>query len=303
MQTGENDQAMRRILDMTRLISVSVLALHFYKECYGAFAGWHWVSPLSDRILANIIRTGLFSSFYKSKLIALGFLIIALIGVKGKKEEKQIFKTAFIYLLTGLFFFFTSSFFLLVKNEMNWVASLYIGITSLGYLLFLSGGTMLSRIIRDRLKDDIFNSENETFPQEERLIENEFSVNLPARYRLKGKVRSSYINFINMFRALLVLGSPGSTGPARVILLSGMSSRSISGKASPCSCTTSRCPISRSLPTIPGFIIKTNTRLLPSSIPSILMTFRIATAVTRSIRLPCWILPMRWNQRVPFCWG
>lgn len=33
--TGENDQAMRKILDMTRLISIAVLVIHFYKECYG----------------------------------------------------------------------------------------------------------------------------------------------------------------------------------------------------------------------------------------------------------------------------
>jgi hypothetical protein len=210
MQTGENDQAMRKILDMTRLISIAVLAIHLYKECYGAFAGWHLVAPLSDRILDNIVHTGLFSNFYKSKLIALGFLMIALIGVKGKKDEKQNFKTAGIYLLAGLILFFISGLVLLVNGEMGWIATGYMGLTTLGYLLFLSGGTMLSRIIRDRLKDDIFNSENETFPQEERLIENEYSVNLPARYRLKGKIRNSYINYINMFRALLVLGSPGS---------------------------------------------------------------------------------------------
>jgi len=210
MQTGENDQAMRKILDMTRLISIAVLAIHFYKECYEAFAGWHLIAPLSDRILDNIVHTGLFSNFYKSKLIALGFLMIALIGVKGKKDKKQNFKTAGIYLLAGLIFYFISGLVLLMNGEINWMALGYIGLTALGYLLFLSGGTMLSRIIRDRLKDDIFNSENETFPQEERLIENEYSVNLPARYKLKGKTRNSYINYINMFRALLVLGSPGS---------------------------------------------------------------------------------------------
>ena len=33
MQTGENDQAMARILDMTRLISIAVLIIHFYAEC------------------------------------------------------------------------------------------------------------------------------------------------------------------------------------------------------------------------------------------------------------------------------
>ncbi len=208
--TGENDQAMRKILDMTRLISIAVLLLHFYKACYGAFADWHLVAALSDRLLGNIIRTGLFSSFNKSKLIALGFLVIALIGVKGRKDEKQDHQTAICYIITGLFFFFMSYFVLLVKITITGLAVLYIGVTSLGYLLFLTGGTLLSRMIRDKLSNDVFNSENETFPQEERLLENEYSINLPAKYRLKNKVRESWINIINPFRGLLVLGSPGS---------------------------------------------------------------------------------------------
>src|ERR1700744_2496503 len=116
--TGENDQAMRKILDMTRLISIAVLAIHFYRECYGAFAGWHWVAPWSDRFMSNMLRTGLFRNFYQSKLISLGLLVIALIGVSGKKDEKQHFKTAFLYLATGLFFFLISYFILVVKGEM-----------------------------------------------------------------------------------------------------------------------------------------------------------------------------------------
>lgn len=210
MQTGENDQAMRKILDMTRLISIALLLLHFYAVCYGAFVRWHLVSALSDRLLGNITKTGLFSSFLKPKLLALAFLGIALIGVKGKKDEKQTGKTAALYLLAGLLFFFTSWFVLLVKGKIELVAAGYMGLTGVGYLLMLSGGTMLSRIIRDKLTGDVFNRDQETFPQEERLIENEFSVNLPAQYMLRGKIRNSYINFINMFRALLVLGSPGS---------------------------------------------------------------------------------------------
>ena len=210
MQTGENDQAMRKILDMTRLISIAVLLLHFYETCYGAFVHWHWVSALTDRLLANIARTGLFSNFLKPKLIALAFMAIALIGVQGKKDEKQTSKSALLYLVTGLFFFLVSYYFLLLPLKMEWVALLYMGVTALGYLLMMSGGTMLSRIIRDKLTGDIFNRDQETFPQEERLLENEFSVNLPVKYILKGKVRHGWINFINLFRALLVLGSPGS---------------------------------------------------------------------------------------------
>lgn len=42
------------------------------------------------------------------------------------------------------------------------------------------------------------------------MIKNDYSINLPARYKLKGKVRASWINIINPFRGLLVMGSPGS---------------------------------------------------------------------------------------------
>jgi len=69
---------------------------------------------------------------------------------------------------------------------------------------------MLTRIIKNKLKPDVFNKANDTFPQEERLLQNEYSVNLPARYQLRGKFRNSWINIINPMRGLLAIGSPGS---------------------------------------------------------------------------------------------
>ncbi|MDI1304101.1 MAG: conjugal transfer protein MobC [bacterium] len=211
MQTGENEQALQKILDMTRLISIVILLIHFYYYCYTAFQQWGFVSGFSDKILVNIQRTGLFSNFHKSKIFTLGFLLISLLGAKGRKEEKLNHKTAFAYIITGVLIYFLSYLSMLVKTDSTTVAILYISITSIGFLLVLSGGTLLSRIIKNRLNNkDIFNKENETFPQEERLLENEYSINLPARYHLKDKVRNSWINIINPFRALMVLGTPGS---------------------------------------------------------------------------------------------
>ncbi|MFV8334687.1 conjugal transfer protein MobC [Flavobacterium sp. RSP29] len=211
MQTGENEQALRKILDMTRLISIIVLVIHFYYYCYAAFREWHLVSGFSDKIMSNIHNTGLFSNFHKSKLFALGFLMISLIGAKGRKDEKLNYKTAFAYIITGILIYFISYLSLYLKIEIAQAAIAYITISSVGFLLVLSGGTLLSRIIKNRLNQkDIFNTENETFPQEERLLENEYSINLPARYHLKDKVRNSWINIINPFRALMVLGTPGS---------------------------------------------------------------------------------------------
>lgn len=211
IQTGENEQALRKILDMTRLISIVILAIHFYYFCYAAFQQWGLTSAFSDRLLGNVYKTGLLSGFNKSKTIALGFLFIALMGSKGKKDEKLTYKTALAYIICGLLTYFISGLVLLMEIETILLAILYIGTTSTGFLLIISGGTILSRIISQKLNGkDIFNRENETFPQEERLLENEYSINLPARYYLKDKVRQSWINVINPFRALLVLGSPGS---------------------------------------------------------------------------------------------
>ena len=211
MQTGESEQALRKILDMTRLISIAVLLLHFYYFCYPAFQEWQLTNSFTGHLLLNIRNTELFSNFHKSKVITLGLLFISLLGAKGRKDEKMSFKAAAVYIIIGLLTYFFSYTLLLSKIEIKEAALLYMGLTSLGFLLILSGGTRVTRIIKNQLNQkDIFNRENETFPQEERLLENEYSINLPARYKLKNKVRKSWINIINPFRALLVLGSPGA---------------------------------------------------------------------------------------------
>jgi len=211
MNTGENEQGLRKIIDMTRLISIVLLALHFYYYCYGAFVKWQLTATISDRLLTNIRNTGLFNNFNVSKLISLAFLTISLFGARGKKDEKLNHKTAFAYIITGLAIFFCSFLILYSKFAIETIAISYIILCSSGYILVLTGGTLLSRVIQRKFNNkDIFNQENETFPQEERLLQNEFSINLPAKYHLKNKVRKSWINIINPFRALLVLGSPGS---------------------------------------------------------------------------------------------
>lgn len=210
-QTGENEQGLRKILDMTRLFSILLLLLHFYYHCYQAFQVWGLTTDLGDRILANIRNTGLFDHFHRSKVIALALLLISLLGAKGRKDEKLSHMIAFAYCSCGSLLYFTSLWTFYLPYQSALIAGFYMGWTISGYLLILSGGTLLSRIIKQQLSSkDIFNLSNETFPQEERCIQNEYSINLPARYRLKNKIRASWINIINPFRGLIVLGNPGS---------------------------------------------------------------------------------------------
>src|SRR5580704_17059979 len=87
MQTGENEYDMRKILDMTRLFSVLLLIVHFYYYCYGAFKYWKLTASIPDRILTAIAKTGLFNNFYHSKVIVLIFLLISLLGSRGRKDD------------------------------------------------------------------------------------------------------------------------------------------------------------------------------------------------------------------------
>src|SRR6185437_1384808 len=210
MNTGEDTQGLRKIVDLTRLISLFILSIHFYLSCYPAFREWHWTAGITDRIIGNIARTGLFNTLLRPKLAALLFLLISVVGVQGKKDEKINGRIITAYLVSGLLIYLISVLCFYLPASHAVTAICYMLLTGAGYLLVLVGGTYLSRLLKEKLNKDIFNTENETFPQEERLLENEYSVNLPAKYHLKDKVRKSWINIINPFRGILVAGTPGA---------------------------------------------------------------------------------------------
>lgn len=210
MNTGEDIQGLRKITDFIRLASIAILAIHFYLSCYQAFAWMGWTAEITDKIVANIATTGLFDDLWSAKLAALLLLGVSLVAVKGRKDETITARVILINLAFGLLLYFCTVFCFHINTAPEWIALGYMVLTMVGYMLVMTGGGLLSRMIRESLNKDIFNTDNETFPQEERLLENEYSVNLPALYRLKGKIRKSYISIINPFRGLLVSGTPGS---------------------------------------------------------------------------------------------
>ena len=210
MNTGEDAQGLRKIIDFSRLISVFLLAVHFYLLCYRAFEYWGLTAAITDRIIGNLARLSWLNGILKPKLAVLVFLVVSLLGAKGKKDEKAEVNGILAYLICGMLLYWLSFLSLYMPAGFGMVAGWYIGLTVLGYLLVLTGGTRLSRLLNVKMSKDVFNLENETFPQEERLLENEYSVNLPTVYRLKGQTRSGWINVINPFRSILVAGSGGA---------------------------------------------------------------------------------------------
>lgn len=208
--TGENEQGLRAINDFVRIGSIIVLLLHFLIYCFAAFEKWGLTFPFLTSLLVNLTHSAMFDHFLYSKTFALGLLSLSLIGVKGKKNEKIDPAGVIALLIIGLLFYYASCLLFYAPLPLEALAVSYIFLSSVGFVLFLAAGARLSRLLKLQLSKDIFNELNETFPQEERLLQNEYSLNLPGKYKLRGKVRNMWINIINPFRGILVIGSPGA---------------------------------------------------------------------------------------------
>ncbi len=210
MAATENTQALQKIIDFLRLMSLLVLFIHYYLTGHAVWNQLGITFSLTDQLLTAILSTGLLNNPLHTKLISLALLSISLIGNKGKKIPDAKLTPPVISIFLGIILFLPAHHLFHLPIHSNPSAYAYTTITTLGFLLILSGGTRLSRILTRTGTRDIFNKFNESFPQEERLLQNEYSVNLPAAYILKGCRRKSWINIINPFRSLLVIGTPGA---------------------------------------------------------------------------------------------
>ena len=211
MAQEDDLRALGKVMDFMRGISVIFLLINCYWFCYEAFQSWHFTLGIIDKILMNFQRTtGLFSSILWTKLFCVVFLALSCLGTKGVKEEKITWPKIWTVLFSGFVFFFLNWWLLALPIGKVGAASLYIFTLSLGYICLLMGGVWMSRLLKNNLMDDVFNTENESFMQETRLMENEYSVNLPTRFYYKKKWNKGWINVVNPFRASMVLGTPGS---------------------------------------------------------------------------------------------
>ena len=211
MAQEDDLRALGKVMDFMRGISVIFLLINCYWFCYEAFQQWHFTLGIINKILINFQRTtGLFSSILWTKLFCVVFLALSCLGTKGVKEEKITWPKIWTVLFSGFVFFFLNWWLLVLPIGKIGVASLYIFTLSVGYICLLMGGVWMSRLLKNNLMDDIFNTENESFMQETRLMENEYSVNLPTRFYYKKRWNNGWINVVNPFRASMVLGTPGS---------------------------------------------------------------------------------------------
>lgn len=211
MQQEDDLRGLAKVMEFMRAISILFVVIHIYWFCYQYIHETGINIGVVDKILMNFQNTaGLFSNILWTKLFAVVFLALSCLGTKGVKEEKITWNKIGLFLFLGFIFFFLNWWILSLPLPFVANTAIYIFTITLGYIFLLMAGLWMSRLLKSNLMDDVFNVENESFMQETRLIENEYSVNLPTRFFYKKKWNNGWINVVNPFRASIVLGTPGS---------------------------------------------------------------------------------------------
>ncbi len=206
MSQQEDDlRALAKIMDLLRALSIILVVANIYWFCQQMVSGWQFHTE-TMKILRNLDDAGgLFHNPWISKWWTLLFLGLSCVGTKGVKNEKVQWIHIWIFLSAGAALFFLNWW----MPALGWVFP-YILTTVIGYVLMLVGGVYMSRLLKNNMMDDRFNDENESFMQETKLMNNDYSVNLPTKFYFKKRCHSGWINVVNPFRATIVLGTPGS---------------------------------------------------------------------------------------------
>ncbi|WP_062184763.1 conjugal transfer protein MobC [Dysgonomonas macrotermitis] len=211
MQQEDDLRGLAKVMEFMRAISILFVVIHIYWFCYQAISEQGIDIGVVDKILLNFQKTaGLFSNILWTKLFAVVFLALSCLGTKGVKEEKITWNKIYVFLFFGFIFFFLNWWILALPLPLVANTAIYVFTITIGYILLLMAGLWMSRLLKNNLMEDVFNTENESFMQETRLMENEYSVNLPTRFFYKKKWNKGWINVVNPFRATIVLGTPGS---------------------------------------------------------------------------------------------
>ena len=167
-------------------------------------------------ILDLLARFKVFNTVSGCKLAELVCICIVCIGTKAKKALKFNVRTMVVYpvlaglTLVGLCFVFHGLYF-----GVSWFGFpanriLYTICSVVGTMLVHQGLDGIAKYYNNKVGEDRFNFENESFQQSEALVANDYSVNIPMIYYWKRKMHRGWINIINPFRGTIVLGTPGS---------------------------------------------------------------------------------------------
>ena len=174
-------------------VLILLLNLYYYAHPLWKEAGLSW--HMLDNLCISLSRSPLFSHSLKTKIAALVLISLGMLSRSSKARDVDLKIIAVVGVISAACYF--------IPFPRHGIYVIFTIIGAVGLVWVVS---MIAR----RETKAIINDDNETFPQCQEKIENENSINLPMVYQYQQKMHKGWINVVNPFRGILVLGSPGS---------------------------------------------------------------------------------------------
>ena len=179
----------------------------------------HQNIPFLSEILGKFSKLGFFYPPINAKITTLCLIALVAVGTRAKKKKDlNIGKEIILPIIIGVMMIFVSLIFTKqatnislpkIVPHLNFYQILYIGFSFIGALVTQVGADNISKLINQKIGKDRWNVDEESFDQNQELVNSETSVNIPYLFRFKGKNNKGWIN-LNPFRGTMVIGTPGS---------------------------------------------------------------------------------------------
>lgn len=172
-----------------------------------------------SNLLANFSKMVFFYPPLHAKLATIVLIALVATGTKAKKKKDlNITKEIIIPIIIGLGMILGSL--ALVNNAgnnslpkvlpgLNLFQIIYALLSLVGAIITQVGADNISKYMQLKMGKDRWNVEEESFDQNEELVETDTSVNIPYIFRHNKKNNNGWIN-VNPFRGTIVIGVPGS---------------------------------------------------------------------------------------------
>lgn len=173
-------------------------------------------SPIFSFLIKIFKTFSFFNNLIGCKIAEIVMIVTVSIGTKAQKDIKFNWKKMVIIPccvgVTGIVMSIIchKGYWGPVVADIHLNRYVYAFFSCIGVVFLLQGLDAISKYLNQKVGDDRFNFENESFEQSKDLVDNEYSVNIPMIFYWKKKMRHGWINIINPFRGTIVLGTPGS---------------------------------------------------------------------------------------------
>ncbi len=175
--------------------------------------------PVVSNLLKNFSKMSFFYPPINAKFATVILIGLVAVGTKAKKKKDLNIATEIVIpMIFGLLMIFSS---LVWQTDagnsqlprifpgLNLYQVIYAVLSFLGAVILQMGADAISKLMQQKMGKDRWNVEEESFAQNQELVETDTSINIPYLFRYSKKINKGWVN-INPFRGTMVIGTPGS---------------------------------------------------------------------------------------------